>query len=48
MFEIFMMLAWLIGIILGIMRLFLPWIILSKLDEVVEELKKLNSRNNTM
>lgn len=48
MFEIFMMLAWLIGIILGIMWLFLPWIILSKLDEVVEELKKLNSRNNTM
>ncbi|MBU1042879.1 MAG: hypothetical protein KJ915_00570 [Candidatus Omnitrophica bacterium] len=41
--EIFIMLAWIIGLILGIMWLFLPWIILSKLDQVVEELKKLNS-----
>ena len=46
MFEIFVMLTWLVGIILGLMWLFLPWIILSKLDEVVGELKKLNAKNN--
>lgn len=40
--EIFMMLAWIIGLILGVMWLFLPWIIISKLDQVIEELKKLN------
>jgi hypothetical protein len=44
MIEIFIMLAWIIGLILGIMWLFLPWIIISKLDEVIEELKKLNSK----
>ncbi|MBN1353292.1 MAG: hypothetical protein JW994_01300 [Candidatus Omnitrophica bacterium] len=43
MIEIFIMLAWGIGLILGIMWLFLPWIIISKLNEVIEELKKLNS-----
>jgi len=43
MFEIIMMLAGIVGIILGIMWLFLPWIIVSKIDEVIEELRKLNS-----
>jgi len=46
MVEIFIMLAWILGIILGIMWLFLPWIIISKLDEVIEELKKMNSKIN--
>ena len=45
MLEIFVMIAWIIGIILGIMWLFLPWIIVSKLDAVIEELKKLNSKS---
>lgn len=44
MIEIFVMLAWIIGLILGVMWLFLPWIIVSKLDTVIEELKKLNER----
>ena len=47
MIEIFIMLAWIIGIILGIMWLFLPWIIVSKLDEVIEELRKLNSNRTS-
>jgi hypothetical protein len=42
MAEMFIMVTWIIGVILGIMWLFLPWIIVSKLDEVIEELKKLN------
>jgi len=29
MIEIFVMLAWIIGLILGVMWLFLPWIIVS-------------------
>ena len=45
MMEIFIMLSWIVGLILGIMWLFLPWIIISKIDQVIEELKKLNSRN---
>ena len=47
MIEIFIMRAWIIGIILGIMWLFLPWIIVSKLDEVIEELRKLNSNRTS-
>ena len=42
MIEIFIMVAWILGIILGIMWLFLPWIIISKLDEVIEELRRIN------
>ncbi|MDP8265891.1 MAG: hypothetical protein P9M07_02970 [Candidatus Aceula meridiana] len=47
MIEIFMMMAWVIGIILGIMWLFLPWIIVSKLDEVIGELKKINNNRSS-
>lgn len=47
MIEVFMMIAWIIGLILGIMWLFLPWIIVSKLNEVIEELKKLNSTSSS-
>ena len=43
--EIFIMAAWIVGLVLGVMWLFLPWIIVSKLDEVIEELKKLNNKN---
>lgn len=42
MIELFVMLAWIIGMILGIMWLFLPWIMISKLDQIIEELKRLN------
>ncbi len=42
MVEIFILLTWIIGIILGIMWLFLPWIIVSKLDELIRELRKIN------
>ena len=45
MIEVFVMIAWIIGIILGVMWLFLPWIIIAKIDEVIEELRKLNARN---
>ena len=44
-FEIIIMLAWIMGIILGIMWLFLPWIIISKIDEIIAELKTLNSKS---
>ena len=44
MFEIIIMVAWILGIVLGVMWLFLPWIIISKIDEVIEELRKLNAR----
>jgi hypothetical protein len=47
MIEIFVMLAWIIGLILGIMWLFLPWITVSKLDEVIDELKKLNANRSS-
>jgi len=48
MLEICMMIAWIIAIVLGIMWLFLPWIIISKIDEVIDELRKLNhSRPNS-
>ncbi len=42
MFDIIMMIAWIVGIVLGVMWLFLPWIMISKIDEVIEELRKLN------
>lgn len=42
MIELFVMLAWIVGTILAIMWLFLPWIMISKLDKIIEELKKLN------
>ncbi|MDP8266814.1 MAG: hypothetical protein P9M07_07730 [Candidatus Aceula meridiana] len=42
MFEILIMIAWIVGIVLGIMWLFLPWIVISKIDEVIEELRKFN------
>ena len=42
MMEIFVVLTWIIGLILGTMWLFLPWIIISKLDEIINQLKKLN------
>ena len=45
MIEIFVMLAWIIGLILGVMWLFLPWIIISKLDEVISELKRINTKD---
>ena len=45
MLGIAMTIAWILAIILGIMWLFLPWIIISKIDEVIEELKKLNLKN---
>jgi hypothetical protein len=45
MFGIGMTIAWILGIILGIMWLFLPWIIISKIDEVIQELKQLNAKN---
>ena len=44
MFEVFIMIVWILGLILGIMWLFLPWIIIAKLNEVIDELRKLNSR----
>jgi len=44
MIEILVVVAWIIGLILGVMWLFLPWIIISKIDQVIEELKKLNSQ----
>ncbi len=44
MLEILIAAAWIIGIILGVMWLFLPWIIVAKLDRIIEELRKLNSR----
>ena len=44
MFEIITMIAWITGIVLGIMWLFLPWIIIAKIDEVIKELRKLSSR----
>jgi len=40
-----MTIAWILGIILGIMWLFLPWIIIAKIDEVIAELKKLNEKS---
>ena len=43
MLEIFIMIAWVLGLILGVMWIFLPWIIVAKLDEVIEELRKINS-----
>ena len=46
MIEVFMMIAWIIGIILGVMWLFLPWIIISKLNEVIDELRRMNSKIN--
>ncbi len=45
MFEMIIMIAWIVGIVLGIMWLFLPWIMISKIDEVIEELRKLNAKN---
>jgi len=45
MFESIMIIAWIVGIVLGIMWLFLPWIVISKIDEVIEELKKINNRD---
>ena len=45
MFESFVMIAWILGMVLGVMWLFLPWIIIAKLDEVIEELRKLNSHS---
>jgi hypothetical protein len=42
MIELFVMLAWIVGTILAIMWLFLPWIMISKLDKIIEELKRLN------
>jgi len=44
MIEIFMMIAWILGIIMGAMWLFLPWIIISKIDEVITELRVMNAR----
>ncbi|MFH1776023.1 MAG: hypothetical protein ABH952_00450 [Candidatus Omnitrophota bacterium] len=44
MFEIFVMIAWILGLILGIMWLFLPWMIIAKLNEVITELKNINSK----
>jgi len=44
MIEIFVMLAWILGLVLAAMWIFLPWIIVSKLDEVIAELKRINSR----
>ena len=44
MFEIFMMILWILGFVLGIMWLFLPWIIIAKLNEVIDELRKINAR----
>jgi len=44
MMGTFMLLAWGIGLILGIMWLFLPWIIISKIDQIIEELKKINTK----
>ena len=43
MFEVFIMIAWVVGIVLAVMWLFLPWIIISKIDEVIEELRRINS-----
>ena len=37
MLEAFVIIAWLLGIVLGVMWLFLPWIIISKIDEVIED-----------
>ncbi len=45
MLETLVIIAWILGLILGIMWLFLPWIIISKIDEVIAELKRINSAN---
>lgn len=42
MIELFVIVAWIVGTILAIMWLFLPWIMISKLDKIIEELKRLN------
>ncbi|MBU2063424.1 MAG: hypothetical protein KKF93_03425 [Candidatus Omnitrophica bacterium] len=39
--------AWGVAFVLGVMWLFLPWIIIAKLNQIVEELKKLNAGKNT-
>ncbi len=46
MFEILIIVAWFLGIFLGILWLFLPWIIVSKLDEVIAELRKINAQRS--
>ena len=42
MFDAIVLIAWIVGIALGIMWLFLPWILMARIDEVIEELRKLN------
>ena len=44
MMELVMLISWIVGLILAVMWLFLPWIILAKLDEIVKELKRLNGK----
>lgn len=44
MFELFVVTGWILAVILGITWLFLPWIIISKLDRVIAELKRINAR----
>ena len=44
MFDIVIITAWIVGIILGVMWLFLPWIMIAKVDEVIEELRKINGQ----
>lgn len=43
--EIIMFFAWFLGVALAIMWMFLPWIIVSKLDQVIEQLKKINGKS---
>ena len=45
MMELMMMIGWIVGLVLAVMWLFLPWLIIAKLDEVIAELKKINTRN---
>ena len=43
MFEILIATVWIVGFILAVLWLFLPWIIVSKLDQIIDELHKISS-----
>jgi hypothetical protein len=44
MFEMIIIMAWVVGIVLAILWLFLPWIIISKMDEMIDELRRINNK----
>ena len=46
MFEILTVIFWVLSFILAVLWVFLPWIIISKLDEIINELRKISTASS--